>query len=459
LCWLDFCKTIVKRIPMMKRILLVFLMITSFANAQYTVKGELQRYQNYPWMILYGLENGQQNYIAYDSINKGRFSIAIPNNQPPGMYRLVYDVKNQASVDFIFDNENVEFIFNPKQPEESIQFTESENNKVYQNYLRLSRGIQEELDSIQVKYFSNKEASLVKQYKSKREQLTALQKKFEMSADGRIAQHFIKASAKYYEKELSQSPNAYVNSIKTHYFDAIDFNDKVLLNSTFIHDRINTYIFYLNTSDDLAQLEKLQKEAMTTVMSKIANNHQLSKDVQEGLLYGFANLEDTNMVNFLMESYAKLPKEFQDTNFITDIKGQLRTSIGAKAPNFSLSEKDTSKDLYSLNGAQKYVVVFWSSTCGHCLQEMPVLYNYLKNNNDVKVVAIGLEDDESVIGWRNMILKYPNFSHVYGVDKWKNKTAKSYGVNATPSFFVLDAQKKVLSKPDNVKELKVFFGK
>ena len=99
-----------------------------------------------------------------------------------------------------------------------------------------------------------------------------------------------------------------------------------------------------------------------------------------------------------------------------------------------------------MKNATNYVIVFWSSTCGHCLQEMPILYNYLKANTAVKVIAIGLEDDESKVGWQTMITDYKNFSHVYGKNKWKNKFAGDYGVNATPSFFVLDAQKKVLAK-------------
>ncbi len=442
---------------MKKRLLAAFLLITTFTYAQYTVKGELQRYQNYPWMILYELQGGQQNYIAYDSIKKGRFSIKIPNNQRPGMYRLVYDVKNQASVDFIFDNENVELIFNPRQAEKTIQFTESENNKIYQNYLKQTESLQQELDSIQVRYFNDKEASLAQQYNLKRQQLNTLQKEFETTAKAKIAQHFIKANSKHYAKELYTSPSELLTSIKTHYFDSVDFNDQVLLNSTFIHDKINAFIFYLNTADDKIQLAKLQQQAIATVIDKIGSNFQLSKDVQEGLLYGYANLEDTDMVNFVLKSYSKLPPKFQEANFVNDIKGQLRTSVGMKAPDFSW--KENSKSLYSLKRAQTYVIVFWSSTCSHCLQEMPVLYNYLKNNKQVKVIAIGLEDTQSKIGWQTMTKNYPNFTHVYGVNKWENKTVKNYGVNATPSFFVLDAEKKVISKPDNVKELKVFFDK
>ncbi len=443
---------------MIKKLLSTFLLVTSFSYAQYTVKGELQRHQNYPWMILYELQDGQQKYIAYDSIKKGRFSIAIPQNKAPGMYRLVYDVKSQASVDFIFDNENVELIFNPKQVSETIQFTESENNKIYQNYSRLTQSLQQELDAIQVQYFKTPTLQLEKQYNLKRQQLAALQSEFEETSKGKIALQFIKASTKYYDKELLKSPNAFLTSIKDHYFDHIDFTNKALLNSTFIFDKINAFIFYLNSADDPAQLAVLQKEAITTVLGKIRANYKLSKNIQEGLLFGFANSEDATMVNFVLESYSKLPAAYLDANFVSDIKGQLRTSVGAIAPNFSWQEKGALQDLYSLKNAQKYVVVFWSSTCGHCLQEMPVLYNYLKNNAQVKVIAIGLEEKQDKAGWETMILKYPNFTHVYGVNKWQNETAKNYGVNATPSFYVLDTEKKVLSKPNDVKELKLFFS-
>ena len=172
---------------MIKKLLSAFLLVTSFSYAQYTVKGELERFQNYPWMILYELQGGEQNYIAYDSIIKGQFSIPIPKNQAPGMYRLVYDVKNQASVDFIFDNENVELIFNPKEASRTIRFPESENNKIYQNYLKVTQKLYDELDSLQVRHFSFKEGQLDKQYTLKRQQLESIQKEFEVSSNGKIS--------------------------------------------------------------------------------------------------------------------------------------------------------------------------------------------------------------------------------------------------------------------------------
>lgn len=444
---------------MIKKLLVAFLLVSSISYAQYSVKGELQRHQNYPWMVLYQLQGSEQNYIAYDSIKKGQFSIAIPINQTPGVYRLMYDVKNQAYVDFIFDNENVELTFDPIDPTKTIAFTESENNKVYQNYLRTAQPIQQQLDSLQVAYFSTQDKTTTENlYKKKISELNTVQSNYEKLAGTKLASHFINASKRFYEVMPVLKPEDYLTSVQSHFFDNIDFNNKGLQTSTFIHDKINEYIFYLNSADDPTQLTKLRKESITTVLDNIGTNYSLSKDIQEGLLFAYAEQENITLVNYMLNNYLRLPREFQDTSFINDIKGQLKTSIGVTVPNISWEENGVKKSLHSLRGASTYVVVFWSSTCGHCLQEMPVLYNYLKSNTNVKVIAIGLEDNDSKAGWQTMIKKYPNFLHVYGKDKWNNEYASNYGVNATPSFYVLDAQKKVLAKPDDVKELKVFLG-
>jgi thiol-disulfide isomerase/thioredoxin len=444
---------------MFKKLLIAFLFVSFISNAQYSVKGELQRHQNYPWMVLYQLKGSEQNYIAYDSIKKGQFSIAIPANQAPGVYRLMYDVKNQAYIDFIFDNENIELTFNPKNPNETVQFSESENNKAYQNYLRAVAPIQQALDSLQVTHFtSQNKAKVESSYGKKISELNVAQSSYEKLATNKLASHFIKASKRFYEVIPVSTPEDYLSSVQLHFFDNISFDSKELQTSTFIHDKINEFIFYLHSADDPAQITKLRKESITTILNKIGTNFSLSKDIQEGLLHAFAEQENITLVNFMLNNYLRLPRDFQDTNFINDIKAQLKTSIGVTVPNISWQENGLQKNLHSLRGAEKYVVVFWSSTCGHCLQEMPVLYNFLKAKTNVKVIAIGLEDETSKTGWQAMIKQYPNFLHVYGKDKWNNSYASDYGVNATPSFFVLDAQKKILAKPDYAKDLKAFFG-
>tara|TARA_R110002073_G_scaffold279026_1_gene443207 strand:- start:496690 stop:498039 length:1350 start_codon:yes stop_codon:yes gene_type:complete len=447
---------------MFKKLLLTLLLISSFAHAQFTVTGELEPTAEYPWMILYQLKGAKPKYIAYDSIKNGTFSIKIPTKTAPGVYRLVYDIKNELFVDFINSNEDVSLKFNPKNPTTSVVFTRSEDNKIYHSYLRAAAVPQQQLDSIQVAYFKEidaaKEQELRNEYVKWHQNLNSIQKDYEAKAENRVAAHFIKASARYNAEKPIKLPADYLETVQNHFFDNVAFNNQVLLNSTFIYDKINDFIFYLNTSEDPDEKVKLRKEAITIVIAKIGSNAILAKDIEESLLHTFAQEEDITMVNFMLNNYLQLPKELQDVAFVNEIKAQLKTAVGMVVPTIAWEENGIKKDLLNLTGYKNYVVVFWSSTCSHCLKEMPILYDYLKDNTTTKVIAVGLEDNQSEVIWQNMITHYKNFIHVYGDHKWKNELAREYGVNATPSFFVLDAKKKVVAKPDDVEALKIYFA-
>lgn len=443
---------------MFKKIILVFLFLSTLSHAQYSIKGVLNVDGDFPYMILYKLKGITTQYVAYDTIVNRKFSIAVPPKETNGIYRMVYDVPNKLFVDIIYAKENIAFTFDPRNPNQTIQFTASSNNKIYYEYLNSIEKIQKELDALQITYFKNASEGSAQLYVQKYAELTAMQSKYEELATDKLAFHFIKASARFNNKSLIKTPEEYFKVTQDHFFDYIDFNSKELAESTFIFDKINDYIFFLNSSDDPTQLQVLRRAAIQTVLTKIGSNYTLAKDINESLLASFAQQEDINMVNFVLNQYLQMPREYQDSNYISDIKGQLRTAVGMKVPNITWQENEQSMDLYSLADADRYIVVFWSSTCSHCLKEMPLLYDYLKDNTTTKVIAVGLEDTTSKAGWKTLIGGFKKFTHVYGEDKWKNNYAREYGVNATPSFYVLDANKKVLSKPDDVEALKHYFS-
>ena len=448
---------------MLKKIFFVFLLFTSVINAQHAVKGKMEPISNFKWVVLYQLQGAKQNYITNTKVTNGEFNLIIPEKSSKGIYRLLYDLEKRLFVDFIYDNENVTLTFNPKYPNQSTVFTESENNKLFHSYLKAIALPQQKLDSLQVKYFNStdktEQENIVKSYYLFYRKLKANQANFENQSNEKLVNHFIKASARYNSAKPIKIPSDYLASIKTHFFDNTDFNNKALLNSTFINDKVNDFIFYLNTSEDPKMLTQLQKEAISTVITHLNSNKTLAKDIEEGLIYTFSQQQNVIMVNFMLNHYLQLPKELQDASFINNIKAQLKTAVGMPVPNIIWKENGIQKDLYSLTDANHYVIAFWSSTCSHCLKEMPVLYDYLNDNAQIKVVAIGLEDSSSKAGWQTQIKNYPKFTNVYGDNIWENKFARDYGVNATPSFFVLDKNKKVIAKPDDVEELKAYFQK
>ena len=448
---------------MLKNIFFIFLLFTSVINAQHAVKGKMEPISNFKWVVLYQLQGAKQNYITNTKVTSGEFNLIIPEKSSTGIYRLLYDLENRLFVDFIYDNENVTLTFNPKYPNQSTVFTESENNKLFHSYLKATALPQQKLDSLQVEYFNStdktEQENIVKSYYLFYVKLKTNQANFENESNKKLVNHFIKASARYNAAKPIKIPSDYLASIKTHFFDNIDFSNKALLNSTFINDKINDFIFYLNTSEDDKVLIRLQKEAISAVITHLNANKTLAKDIEEGLIYTFSQQQNVIMVNYMLNHYLQLPKELQDASFINDIKGQLKTAVGMPVPNILWTENSSQKDLYSLTDANYYIVAFWSSTCSHCLIEMPVLYDLLKDSSQIKVISLGLEEDTSKSGWETQISNYPNFINIYGENKWQNQYARDYGVNATPSFFVLDKNKKVIAKPDDVEELKAFFQK
>jgi len=448
---------------MLKKIFFVFLLFTSVINAQHSVKGKMEPISNFKWVVLYQLQEAKQNYITNTKVINGEFNLIIPEKSSKGIYRLLYDLENRLFVDFIYDNENVTLTFNPKYPNQSTVFRESENNKLFHSYLKAIALPQQKLDSLQVKYFNStdktEQENIIKSYSLFYAKLKTNQANFENQSNGKLVNHYIKASARYNAAKPIKIPSDYLASIKTHFFDNIDFSNKALLNSTFINDKINDFIFYLNTSEDDKVLIRLQKEAISAVVTHLNANKTLAKDIEEGLIYTFSQQQNVIMVNYMLNHYLQLPKELQDASFINDIKGQLKTAVGMPVPNILWTENSSQEDLYSLTDAANYVVAFWSSTCSHCLTEMPILYDLLKDNRQIKVVTVGLEDNTSKSDWETQIINYPNFINIYGENKWQNQYARDYGVNATPSFFVLDKNKKVIAKPDDVEELKAFFQK
>jgi hypothetical protein len=43
-----------------------------------------------------------------------------------------------------------------------------------------------------------------------------------------------------------------------------------------------------------------------------------------------------------------------------------------------------------------------------------------------------------------------------GLNKWQNKVSKTYQVFSTPSYFVLDKNKKIIAKPNEISDVKAF---
>ena len=78
------------------------------------------------------------------------------------------------------------------------------------------------------------------------------------------------------------------------------------------------------------------------------------------------------------------------------------------------------------------------------MEEMPKLNAWAAANPNTKVVAISLDEDQAA--YETTIQQFPNIFHHTDLKKWEGKAVNDYFVYGTPTFIVLDKDKKIVGK-------------
>ncbi len=406
--------------------------------------------------MAYQLKPSSQEYVTAGPVKNGNLELVMPKTAEAGLYRMVYAIPTD---EFYFDviyngKEDIQLAFNTSN---GVSFTSSEENGTYLAYLKEINAAEKKLAD----YYANGQKEKAK-FNAIVNDLKQTQNSFETKSEGMIAHNFIKANRPYIPLQ-QESHEQYNLSKKEHFFDVLDFNNPILQSSGFLMDKAATYVFSSVTSNSTGHVpEQEVQENLKVLSSKIMGVDALFK----ARLFEKLWLETTKLKmgvssdliynNYLLPlSKTNAQKEIRDITDKIELDNRLR--IGATAPEISWKDKGNDRKLSDLSGAQNYVVLFWSSTCSHCLKEVPELYEELKDSKKVQVLALGLEDDD--ISWKAESAKLTGFTHVLGLGKWENEYVFLYDVHQTPTYYVLDAQKRIVAKPSDLDELLSFLKK
>lgn len=433
---------------MKQRSLAFFLLFAIAASAQHTISGSFSPAKDYTWLIAYRITSHSLAYTADTKVTDGKFDLEMKENFPKGTYRLVYAVpQEECYFDVIYDGkENIELNFSN---ENGVSFIESDENKLFNAYFKKSNDLENKLSD----FYSKKETDKA-EFSKLLEQLRSIQSEFEARSKGLLCHDFIVANRPYLPKGYEPAQK-YVDHKKQHYFKEIDFNNPVLQESPYLTDKVVNYVF---TALPLGELS--QQELESDMMSNIREvDSQLKGSDAAFKTYLYYNLwqqlstaGQNRMADFLYKNYLKqLATETKREDIMTKIEQESRVRIGSMPPEITWSEDGELKKLSTLEGADNYLLIFWSSTCSHCLHELPLLNKYLESHTDLslKVVAVGLEEDEA--NWKKESAKLDGFTHVISLGKWQSNYAQEYGIDHTPTFFILDKEKNLVTEPEDYK--------
>lgn len=169
--------------------------------------------------------------------------------------------------------------------------------------------------------------------------------------------------------------------------------------------------------------------------------------------YGLSTLKD---------KYLTLAKNLKCTitpRLATTLQSNKNVELGATFPNtvFTVMVKNTTaKSLREVKAAQK-IIMFWSSTCSHCEKDLPVLlekYITLKSKN-IEIVGLSLDADKASYEAKVKMLPWINDSELKG---WNSSYSQVYNVTATPTYYILDAENKIVATPDTVSDVFMFLN-
>lgn len=174
----------------MKKLILLILFISSFAQAQFSINGTLTNSLDTDWVILYKIKGATQQFVQNTTIKKDTlliegkkkainiFRFELPATAKAGTYRVRYRTRGISFVDFIFNQEDVSFTFHPDYPEQAILFSKSRENIIYKNYLKDISKQQQKLDSLQIKAIEYLETDLNQAYKTALKRINSIQEKY-----------------------------------------------------------------------------------------------------------------------------------------------------------------------------------------------------------------------------------------------------------------------------------------
>jgi len=451
---------------MSKKFLYIFILLPIFLSAQKESVSDTLFIEMDPVtsnrVVLYSAIGAQQKYVSYADASDGTFKLAIAKNSHKGMYRLVYDQKTMNYIDFLYLGKSFSIEFNPLNTEMTPIFIDSEENNRYYLHLNNMGFLQQKLDSLQVVYFQDKEPrslkKIEKEYKKNKGLVQSYLQDFNETEKDPIIKDLINANKRVQPKEPIKNPEEYLPFVKEHFFDTIDFSNENLIHSSLLIDKVMDYVFYLTISRDFEIQNKLYKQAVTHVMENI-DKQALKAGFVQSLIQSFSREENITLTDYLFTNYYdKLPLEVQNVEFKNAMQQDLKTAVGRKASDINWKEGDKNMKLSEQDGYDYYIIIFWSTTCPHCMKEIPKLFEYTKDNEKVKVIAIGMETKESRGAWKSETYYYPTFTHILGLGKWENPIARDYNVLSSPNYFVLDAKKTIIDKPYEMVDLKVFFN-
>jgi len=392
------------------------------------------------------------------------FNLQFPENHH-GLYRL--KLSNRHWIDFIFDGMDIELKTDINNILENFEVKSSESNKLFYSYIGLTKEYKTKAELLQLmlaRYPKGDDYYLTTQNKLKQIQNDYLKfvNKTSQSNPKLFISRYIKSS-QLPAVGRSGSIEAQLEFLKLHALDNVDFDDAGLIYSdAFANKSIEYLTYYRNQQLPKGLLEQEFMKAIDSILYRAKVNQLVYQHLTEYLIDGFKKFGFDAVIDYVVENYVIKDDLCLDEKLESSIERRIDQSrlfkIGNSVPEIVLPDSSGNNINLSDIKADKILILYYASWCTHCqdvIPELHKLYKYQREKN-VEVLAISLDTERS--DWLDFVksneLSWLDVSDLKG---WDGKAASDYYIYATPTMFLLDKDRNIISTSILVDDYKRWF--
>ena len=401
--------------------------------------------------------------------DRGEFVFASDTAElEPGIYLVVLAPNNDYFQVLVGHNEDQEFSLSTKVGDlGTVKVKSSDDNALFYDYLGyLDRQQQRSVPFREQLADTTKSEAVREAMQAKLEaigeEVTAYQDKLVKQHPESYVAAIIRTNApnpppEFPEIEDLDARNAAKLAwLQEHYFDKIDLKDQRLLRTPFLFSRIEYYVdkLFVPHPDTISMaidrvLDRMdpESEMFRQYVVHFTNRAASSNIVGMDAVY-------VHMVDNYYATGRAYWAEGESLKKMVDNANTIRPLlIGKKAPNIRMKRRDgTPVELYGVD-AKYTVLYFWKYDCGSCKKSTPVMAEFYEKWKDKGVEIF------SVCTKQNEIDKCWEYVDEKNIGDWLHATDrymrfyKEYDVRSTPTIFVLDENKEIVSKRIGAQQL------
>ncbi len=453
---------------------------TAASSQGHSIQISLKPYQN--TKVYIGTNYGNSRVLADSAIlnDKSEGVFASSKKLTPGIY-FVVSPKYAILFDFLVD-ENQKFkIIADTTNLSDVTIIGSNDNTIFKNYSKSMNEIGAQLSEIEKAFKSaankNDSTTLTNKYNDKKKEMNEKRQAIMKGQPSSMTAYFL---------NVMQRPDApaipIVNGkadstypfyfVKNHFWDNVVFNDNRLIRTPFFEAKLDEYFKNYVSREPDSIIEEVQY--MLTV-AKTGN------EIYPFLLFKFTNKyitpefmgQDKVFLHIYQNFFAKgdttLLNEASKKSITERAYSMMANQLGLAAPPLVLNDINDKKiSLYDISSPYTFVA-FWDPTCSHCKVEIPRVDSFYKaiwSKLNVKVLSVNINFKE-LSAWKTFIKenKLEAWTHAYQTEADLNKEIQQgkpttirqlYDVFKTPTFYLLDANKKIIAKNLSIEQFNDF---